>query len=189
MSHDLQDKVIVITGAGGGMGLATCKMLAARGAKISMSGLRPQPLQDLAAEIEASGGQAMAQRVDVRDDAQVNDWIAQTVARFGKLDGAVNLAGAIPSSFFADTVENHGNGTWEHIIATNLTGTMYCMRAQLKNMRDGGSIITCGSTASVQGEPGCSAYVAAKHGVVGLTKSAAKEVGPTRNIRVNCIAP
>lgn len=189
MSTNLKGKVIVVTGAGGGMGLETCKMLAERGAKVSMADLQEDSLMLKADDIEKKGGQVMAMVVDVRDEKQVNAWITKTVERFGKIDGAANLAGVLPKTFHTGTVEDQETSDWDFTIAVNLTGMMYCMRAELKNMNDKGSVVNASSVAGLIGFANCAAYGASKYGVVGLTKCAAKEVGPTKGIRVNCIAP
>lgn len=189
MSSNLQDKVIVVTGAGGGMGLETSKMLAARGAKVSMADVQEGTLLQAAKDIEKAGGQVMATVVDVRDAKAIKEWIAKTVEKFGKIDGAANLAGVLPNTFHTGTVEEQETADWDFVIAVNLTGVMYCMREELKNMNDKGSIVNASSVAGLIGFANCASYGASKFGVVGLTKCAAKEVGPTRGIRVNCIAP
>lgn len=171
------------------MGLETAKMLAARGAKISMADVQEDTLFAAANDIQKAGGVAMAQVVDVRDEKSVDDWIEKTVEKFGKLDGAVNLAGVLPRTFGTHSTEMQPTDDWNFVIAVNLTGTMFCMRAQLKHMKDEGSIVNASSVAGVQGFVNNVAYGASKFGVVGITKCAAAEVGPTRAIRVNCIAP
>lgn len=189
MSTNLQGKVIAITGAGGGMGLETAKILATRGAKVSMADVQEKTLFAAANEISKAGGEVLAQIVDVRDEKAVDDWIEATVQKFGKLDGAVNLAGVLPKTFYTHSTEQQVTKDWDFVLAINLTGVMYCMRAQLKHMKDEGSIVNASSVAGVQGFENNVAYGASKFGVVGLTKCAAAEVGPTRSIRVNCIAP
>ncbi|KAF2801813.1 NAD(P)-binding protein [Mytilinidion resinicola] len=189
MSNNLQGKVIVVTGAGGGMGLETSKMLCARGAKVSMADIQEETLFRAAAEIEKSGGQVMATAVDVRSEKEVAAWIEMTVEKFGKLDGAANLAGVLPKTFHTGTVEDQQTSDWDFVISVNLTGMMFCMRSELQHMNDKGSVVNASSVAGLIGFTNCAAYGASKFGVVGLTKCAAKEVGPTKGIRVNCIAP
>jgi len=126
--------------------------------------------------------------VDVRKPEQVNAWITQTFEKFGKLDGSVNLAGIIPNNINIDDVETLNDGEWRRTVDINLTGVMYSMRAQIAVMKHKGSIVNAASDGGIAGFTKNSAYVATKQGVIGLSRSAAKEVGD-RGIRVKAIAP
>lgn len=139
-------------------------------------------------EITAAGGEAIGFKVNVADASQVNAWIKQTVQRFGQLDGAANVAGTIGTGINRNRVEEVEDDDWALVIGVNLTGVMHCMRAQIRNLRHEGSTVNVTSVAGSMGVVKNLAYSAAKHGVVGLSRSAAKEVGD-RHIRVNCVAP
>lgn len=180
-------KVIAITGAASGIGLATAKLLASRGADLSLADVQKDALETVAAEITAEGGSVITTVVDVRDNGQITAWISRTVEHFGKLDLAANMAGVITRH--NDLLQDLQQDDWDLVISINLTGIMQCMRAQLKVMQDGGAIVNAASIAGLIGRKRDSAYSASKHGVIGLTRSAAKEVGQDRKIRVNCIAP
>jgi len=180
-------KVVAITGAASGIGLATAKLLASRGADLSLADVQKDALEVVAAEITSAGGSVITTIVDVRDNGQITAWISRTVEHFGKLHLAANMAGVITRH--NDLLQDLQQDDWDLVISINLTGIMQCMRAQLKVMQDGGAIVNAASIAGLIGRKRDSAYSASKHGVIGLTRSAAKEVGQDRKIRVNCIAP
>lgn len=188
LKFDFRDKVIAVTGGASGIGLATVKLLAGAGARLSVADIQKTLLENIIYEIQASGGEAVGYCVDVADPVQVNSWIEQTRQRFGQLDGAANIAAIIGTGINKNRVEEIEDDDWVRVLGVNLTGVMHCMRAEIQNVRHGGSIVNVTSVAGSMGIAKNAAYCAAKHGVVGLSRSAAKEVGD-RGIRVNCVAP
>ncbi|KAL1596558.1 hypothetical protein SLS60_009206 [Paraconiothyrium brasiliense] len=184
----LKDKIIVITGAASGMGLETARLFASRGAKLSLADVQEKPLKDLEAELQSSGAEVMATVVDVSNRKSVEDWISATVSRFGKLDGAANLAGVIGRQNNTAGVAELDDDDWDFIFNVNTKGLMFCLRAQAPVMNEGGAIVNAASILGLIGSAKAMPYVASKHAVVGMTRSAAKELG-TRSIRVNCFCP
>ncbi|KAJ5919871.1 hypothetical protein N7454_009706 [Penicillium verhagenii] len=177
-----EGKVIAITGAASGMGLATAKLLASRGALISLADINEAAVKE-ATECLDGSEKHMYAVVDVRHSQAVNVWIQSTVERLSKLDGAVNMAGVITP---AQPIQEISDETWDFNFAVNTRGVFFCLRAQLKAMTAGGSIVTAASTFGQMGSPGVSPYCASKAAVIGLCRTAAKE---NQNIRVNCVAP
>jgi NAD(P)-dependent dehydrogenase (short-subunit alcohol dehydrogenase family) len=184
----MKRKVIAITGGASGIGLATAKLLAARGAKVSIADVQDSVLQEATSAIKSDGNpDVMTSVVDVRNTESVKAWIKDTVNKFGTLDGAANVAGVF-KSFPNGTVESEDEQNWEFMLGVNLTGVMHCLRAQLPLLKEDGSIVNAARILGLQGAAGHSAYASSKHGVIGLTRCVAKEVGG-RGVRVNCIAP
>jgi NAD(P)-dependent dehydrogenase (short-subunit alcohol dehydrogenase family) len=183
-----QGKVIAITGGASGMGYATAKLLASRGAHVSIADVQEEGLEAVKAEIEQAGGKVMVTKVDVRDLKQVDSWISDTVSKFGKLDGAANLAGVIGKDIMVKRVDEIDETDWDFVLGVNLTGLMHCLRAEIPAMKSPGSIVNAASISGQMGHQFNGAYCASKHGVIGLSRCAAKECGPN-GIRVNCFAP
>ncbi|KXT01834.1 hypothetical protein AC578_2011 [Pseudocercospora eumusae] len=191
-ASDMEGKVIAITGGASGIGFALAKILAIRGAKVSLSDANTANLYKAAHELEEyakSSDYIWAQRADVRDLEQLNEWISQTVKKFGKLDAAANIAGITdcmkPESSWHDDSED----TLEQLLAINLTGVANSMKAELAAIQPGGSIVNAASVAGLDARAGTVSYVTAKHGVVGLTRAIARRYGPEKGIRVNAVAP
>lgn len=149
---DIKGKVIALTGAGQGIGYAATQLLASQGAIVSMADINEKTLNAAAAEFTKAGGTVMATVVDVGSEDSVNDWIKKTVEKFGKLDGAVNLAGVVPDCINKEPVEEHNTPDWKFVIDINLTGVFYCMRAQLQQMNSQGSIVNASSLCGGIGE-------------------------------------
>ncbi|KAH8680031.1 hypothetical protein BGZ60DRAFT_481691 [Tricladium varicosporioides] len=181
-------KVIALTGAASGMGLETAKLLAGYGARVSMADIQEGPLKSAAEAISASGGTVMATVVDISKRKQVEDWIAATVSNFGKLHGAANLAGVIGKQNNIAATEDIDDADFEFLMQVNVYGLLHCMRAQIPHLESGASVVNAASVAGQIGFARNGGYVASKHAVVGLTRTAAKELGP-KQIRVNCFAP
>jgi NAD(P)-dependent dehydrogenase (short-subunit alcohol dehydrogenase family) len=139
-------------------------------------------------QVQLYGDRLLAIVTDVRASKQVDRWIEQTVKAFGKLDHAANLAGVVGRGIGRSLLTELTDDAWAFVLDINLTGVFYAMRAQLRALGKGGSIVNAASTAGIEGGKCNSDYAASKHGVVGLTRSAAKEVGG-RGVRVNAIAP
>ncbi|KAI1612667.1 oxidoreductase [Exophiala viscosa] len=186
----LEGKVIAITGAGSGIGAATAQLAAARGASLSLCDINEKGLNQVVEELKGKGVNVISQKVDVSSSEAVDSWIADTVKHFGKLDGAANIAGVEgpPGGKVFNNLVDTTNEHWDFIMKVNLTGLFYCLRAQLRVMERGASVLNVASMAGVMGRPGIGAYSTSKHGVVGITRTAAKEVGE-RGIRVNALAP
>jgi NAD(P)-dependent dehydrogenase (short-subunit alcohol dehydrogenase family) len=187
----LKGKVICVTGAASGIGLATAKVLFTQGAMLSLLDLREESLEAAVAGIlgdSTESDRIIFTAVDIRSSDQVDAWVERTVKHFGCLDGAANIAGVIGRHYGIHDISELSNEEWDFINGTNLTGLFYCLRAQINAICDGGSIVNTSSVVGLEGHGKNGAYSASKHGVIGLTKSAAQEVG-SRGIRVNSIAP
>lgn len=186
MHNELDGKVAVVTGAGRGFGRTISELLAARGVSVLVADIDDAQVQEVADQIVASGGRAKACRVDVRDRESVHQMV-EASRELGVLELAVNNAGIAGP---ARPIAEYPVDDWTRIIETNLTGVFHCLQAELSVMADAGrgSIVNVASVLGLVGRPNASAYVAAKHAVVGLTKTAAMEYGE-QGIRVNAVAP
>jgi len=183
-TSDFQGKVAFVTGGGSGIGEATVKMLAARGAKVLVADIDVKNGRRVAAEV---GNDAAFYEVDTSNPGQVEAMVAETVERFGGVDVAVNNAGIGGPS--AATGEYPLDG-WRQVLAVNLDGVFYGIRYAIPKMlaRGGGSIVNVSSILGSVAFANAPAYVAAKHGVLGLTKTAAVEYAP-QGVRVNAVGP
>ena len=184
---DLPDRVALVTGGGSGIGRAACLEFARAGARVVAVDIDGESAEKTAAEIRAMGGQALAARADVSQSAQVQAYVQQTLDQFGRIDCFFNNAGTegrlAPLAEFDEAV-------WDRVIGVNLKGVFLGMRYVLPVMiaQKKGAIVNTSSVAGTVGAPTMAAYSASKHGILGLTRTAAGEVGK-QGVRVNAICP
>jgi len=183
---DFSNQVAVVTGGGSGIGAATCRILAEHGANVWVTDVRDTAAKTVAEEITAAGGQATAATLDVTDPAQCNEVIDGVVSRAGKIDALITVAGWSETHPFL----GEDDAYWRKVVDINFFGTVYPCHAALRHMTEAGygRIVTVSSDAGRVGTFGETVYAGAKAGVIGFTKSIAREVG-RRGIVANNVAP
>ena len=183
-SADLEGKVVLVTGAGSGIGEACAHRAAAGGARVAVVDITREAAERVASEI---GGDARAIVADVAEEGSVADMVATVVEQFGRLDGAINNAGIGGAQF---AVGDYSLDDWRRVMRVNLDGVFLCLREEIRAMRTtgGGSIVNMASVLAAAGYPEQVAYVTSKHALVGLTRVAALDHA-SDGIRVNAVGP
>lgn len=182
----LEGKVVLLVGASAGIGAETARVLASDGASLMIVARSEGPLRTVADELEADGHEVAWTTGDVSVEADVARFVDETVARFGRLDGALNNAAATQ----AGRLDHVSSADFDHLMTVNVKGTWLCLREELRVMEPqrSGSIVNVSSIGGLRGSSGMGAYQASKHAVIGLTRTAAHDAGPL-GIRVNVLAP
>ncbi len=192
MTGILAGKSALVTGGASGIGRATALAMAREGARVAVADMTEASAAATVELIIAAGGQAIALAGDVAKEADVATLVARSVAAFGRLDCAFNNAGISPRDVGPAGQRTHemSRASFDDMLAVNLTGVFLCMKYEIAQMlaQGGGSIVNTASIAGLVGLPSASNYVASKHGVVGITKTAAMEYASDK-IRVNCVNP